>query len=117
MAETYEKAAGMTRTCLLIALLVQISGRAFAAEPQAERGREVFQKWCTPCHGTGLGKPGTIAAAAHGVNPAVLEQRTDLTPTTITTAVRKGLYFMPRFRKTEISNADLAAIIAYLEHK
>ena len=117
MAETYEKAAGMSRTCLLIALLLPLSGRAFAEEPQAERGREVYQKWCTPCHGTGLGKPGTSAAAAHGVKPAVLEQRTDLTSKMIETAVRKGVYFMPRFRKTEISNADLAAIIAYLAHK
>ena len=117
MAETYEKAARMTRTWLLMALLWPASGRAFAAESQAERGREVYQKWCTPCHGTGLGKPGTSAAAAHGVKPAVLEQRTDLTPPMIATAVRTGVYFMPRFRKTEISNADLAAIIAYLAHK
>jgi mono/diheme cytochrome c family protein len=117
MAETYEKAAGMTRTCLLIALLAPISGRAYAAESQAEQGREVYQKWCAPCHGTGLGKPATAAAAAHGIKPAVLEQRTDLTPKMIETAVRKGVYFMPRFRKTEISNADLAAISAYLVHK
>ena len=117
MAETYEKAARMIRTCLLIALLLPISGRTFAAESQAEQGREVYQKWCTPCHGTGLGKPGTSAAAAHGVKPAVLEQRTDLTTKMIETAVRTGVYFMPRFRKTEISNADLAAIIDYLAHK
>ena len=117
MAETYEKAAGMTRTRLLMAVLLAMSGHAFAAESQADRGREVYQKWCTPCHGSGLGKPGTNALAAHGAKPAVLEQRTDLTPTMIATAVRKGVYFMPRFRKTEISNADLAAIIAYLEHK
>jgi (+)-pinoresinol hydroxylase len=107
----------MIRMCLLIALLAPLSGRAFAAESEADRGREVYQKWCAPCHGTGLGKPGTSAAAAHGVKPAVLEQRTDLTPKMIETAVRNGVYFMPRFRKTEISNADLAAIIAYLTHK
>jgi mono/diheme cytochrome c family protein len=117
MAETDEKAAGMTRTCLLMALLLPLSGRAFAAESEAERGREVYQKWCAPCHGIGLGKPGTSAAAAHGVKPAVLEQRADLTPKMIETAVRTGVYFMPRFRKTEISNADLAAIIGYLVHK
>ena len=35
----------------------------------------------------------------------------------IETAVRNGVSFMPRFRKTEISNADLAAIVAYLVHK
>jgi hypothetical protein len=35
----------------------------------------------------------------------------------IESAVRNGLNFMPRFRKTEISNADLAAVTAYLVHK
>ena len=106
----------MTKMCLALALLLPVAGPAFAGD-QADRGREVYQKWCTPCHGTGLGKPGTSAAAAHGVKPAVLEQRTDLAPKTIETAVRKGFYFMPRFRKTEISDADLGAIVAYLLHK
>ena len=103
----------MSRACFVIALLIPI---AAPAQSQAGRGREVYQKWCAPCHGTGLGKPGT-AAAAHGAKPAVLEQRTDLTPKMIETAVRQGLNFMPRFRKTEISNADLAAIVAYLARK
>ena len=102
----------MRRVWLAVTLLLPITGAA-----QPDRGREVYQKWCTPCHGTGLGKPGTSAAAAHGVKPAVLEQRTDLTPKMIETAVRNGVYFMPRFRKTEISNDDLAAIVAYLVHK
>ena len=104
----------MSRVCLGIALLLPI---AASAQSQADHGREVYQKWCTPCHGTGLGKPATAAAAAHGAKPAVLEQRTDLTPKLIETAVRNGINFMPRFRKTEISNADLAAIVAYLVHK
>jgi len=103
----------MTRACILMALLLPIA----SAQSPAERGREVYQKWCTPCHGTGLGKPGTAAAAAHGAKPAVLEQRTDLNAKMIETAVRNGYYFMPRFRKTEISDADLAAIAVYLVHK
>jgi len=108
----------MKRPSLVIAVLLLVTGSLFAADQsQQDRGREVYQKWCTPCHGTGLGKPGTAAAAAHGSNPAVLEQRSDLTPKMIETAVRNGVYFMPRFRKTEISNADLAAITAYLAHK
>jgi (+)-pinoresinol hydroxylase len=108
----------MKKMCLAPAVLLSIAGIAFSAdEPQADRGREVYQRWCAPCHGDGLGKPGTSAAAAHGVRPALLEQRTDLTAKTIETAVRNGLRFMPRFRKTEISNADLAAITAYLVRK
>jgi mono/diheme cytochrome c family protein len=106
------------RLCLATALLLPIAAPVFAADQsQADRGREVYQKWCTPCHGTGLGKSGTEAAAAHGAKPAVLEERTNLTAKTIETTVRQGLSFMPRFRKTEISNADLAAIVAYLVHK
>ena len=102
----------------VLALLLTLAASAFAADQtQAEQGRAVYQKWCTPCHGTGLGKPGTAAATAHGRKPAVLEESADLTPKIIETAVRNGLNFMPRFRKTEISNADLAAIVAYLGHK
>ena len=108
----------MTRACLLMALILAIAGAAFAADQtSAERGRDLYQKWCTPCHGTGLGRPGTTAAAAHGIKPAVLEERQDLSPKLIETAVRKGANFMPRFRKTEITNADLAAIVSYLAHK
>jgi mono/diheme cytochrome c family protein len=108
----------MTRIWLVIAVLLPMGIPARAADQsQADRGREVYQKWCTPCHGTGLGKPATSAAAAHGIKPAVLEQRTDLTPKMIETAVRNGINFMPRFRKTEISNSDLAAIVAYLARK
>jgi mono/diheme cytochrome c family protein len=104
------------RKVLITPLLV--AGVAIGAdESQAGRGRELYQKWCTPCHGTGLGKPATNAATAHGLQPPVLEQRTDLTPKAIETAVRNGLNFMPRFRKTEIPNEDLAAITAYLVHK
>jgi len=106
----------MMRASLLFSLLLPLA--AFAADQSpSDRGREVYQKWCTPCHGTGLGKAGTEAAAAHGIKPAVLEQRTNLTPKMIETAVRNGVSFMPRFRKTEISNADFAAIVAYLVHK
>jgi (+)-pinoresinol hydroxylase len=105
----------MKKCCILMALLGSIAGAAFAADQTpAERGREVYQKWCTPCHGTGLGRPGTGAATAHGIKPAVLEERKNLTPKLIETAVRKGMNFMPKFRKTEISNADLTAIAAYL---
>ena len=104
----------MIRPSLLLILLLPI---AAPAQSEANRGREVYQKWCTPCHGTGLGKPATAAAAAHGAKPAVLEQRTDLNPRMVESAVRNGINFMPRFRKTEISNSDLTAIVAYLARK
>jgi mono/diheme cytochrome c family protein len=89
---------------------------AVAQDSTTERGRQVYDKWCTPCHGAGEGKPGTISAAAlyKGSKPAVLTERTDLTAAGIRTVVRTGMFIMPRFRKTEVSTADLDAVVAYL---
>ena len=112
--QTRQGAVHLFRVMLL---LLALAASAFAADqPQSDRGREVYQKWCTPCHGTGPEKAGTEAAAAHGIKPPVLEQPINLTPKMIE-SVRNGVSFMPRFRKTEISNADLAAISAYLVHR
>ena len=60
--------------------------------------------------------PGTDALAAKykGAKPARLEERTDLTPEFIKTFVRNGVSVMPFFRKTELSDADLEALSAYL---
>ena len=80
------------------------------------RGYVQYQNYCSMCHGTGVGKPGTLALQAKykGALPALLDQRTDLTPQLIKTYVRNGISVMPIFRKTEISDADLDAIAAYL---
>ena len=60
--------------------------------------------------------PGTDALAAKdkGTKPALLEERKDLTPQFIKIFVRNGVSVMPRFRKTELSEADLEALSAYL---
>jgi len=49
-----------------------------------------------------------------GSKPAVLAERTDLTAAGIRSVVRKGMYIMPRFRKTEVSDAELDTIVAFL---
>jgi len=104
------------KVVLLIAAGMTFAVSTLAAPDQAEieRGHKVYDKWCFPCHGTGSGKPGTDSLAARGQKPAVLEERTDLTAPMIKTFVRHGVLFMPMFRKTEISDADLDAIAAYL---
>jgi mono/diheme cytochrome c family protein len=81
-----------------------------------ERGNRVFQDWCAPCHAPGPRHPGTQALEAlyKGQKPAALEQRTDLVPELTRTFVRSGVSVMPPFRKTEISDADLAALATYL---
>ena len=102
---------------VVVALGAALAARPAAAQESAtERGRQVYEKWCTPCHGSGEGKPGTIAAAAlyKGSKPAVLAERTDLAAAFVKTSVRTGVFVMPRFRKTEVTDADLNAIVAYL---
>jgi (+)-pinoresinol hydroxylase len=88
------------------------------APPQTQlaRGQQVFSYWCATCHSAGPGMPGTQALQAkyHGNPPALLLQRTDLTPQLITYFVRNGVSVMPLFRKTEISAADLDALAAYI---
>jgi mono/diheme cytochrome c family protein len=44
----------------------------------------------------------------------LLEERTDLVPEFVKVIVRQGVSFMPQFRKTEISDAELDALAAYL---
>ena len=87
-----------------------------AREP---RGYTQFQRACWVCHGSGPAKPGTRALHAKyaGKLPALLEQRTDLTPAYVKYIVRHGVSVMPPFRKTELSDADLDAIAAYLGRK
>jgi (+)-pinoresinol hydroxylase len=89
------------------------------AKPGQPPGFALFQMSCAVCHGSGPGKPGTRALAAKykGATPALLEERTDLDPAYIKQVVRQGLYVMPFFRKTELSDADLNAITAYLTRK
>lgn len=105
------------RTLLCAALV--LSGPAGAQTP-TERGKELFQHWCSACHKP-LGEfvssvPGTTALQNKykGAIPAALEQRTDLRPEYVRLIIRQGILSMPFFRKTELSDADVDAIGAYL---
>lgn len=94
---------------------------AMAAGNTAQ-GRAIFVRNCAPCHGPGIGnpgesqKPGTAALAAKydGNLPALLEERRDLTRELVAFFVRNGATVMAPYRKTEISDAELAALGAYL---
>ena len=93
-----------------------ILGAAPAVAQEHAEGKAVFDKWCAPCHGAGPGKPGTGALEAlyKGAKPALLEERSDLVPQLTKNFVRNGVSVMPFFRKTEISDAELDALAAYL---
>ena len=79
-------------------------------------GSAVYEKWCAPCHDPGINHPGTHALMAkyQGSKPAVLLERTDLPASVVKFFVRHGISVMPQFRKTEISDAELDALAAYV---
>ena len=83
----------------------------------AERGAAVFNNWCSACHSRGpQNAPGTTSLQIkyQGSVPAALEDRRDLTPEVVKFFVRNGVATMAPFRKTEVSDADLDALAAYL---
>ena len=115
----------MNKRAGLIVAALQVCGVAAAADDVAAvaAGKSVFQIRCAPCHGAGRGGdpgrellPGTDALRIkyQGKVPALLEQRTDLSEAVLKVFVRHGSWSMPAFRKTELSDADIANIAAYL---
>ncbi len=82
-------------------------------------GRAVYQYWCAPCHAAGPGHPGTqsLQVKYGEKEPAVLLERTDLSAQAVALFVRQGVLSMPPFRKTEITDAQLAALAAYVAGK
>ncbi|HEY0300508.1 MAG TPA: cytochrome c [Rhizomicrobium sp.] len=121
----------MRRAALLLAALLAVPalagapdravpGAGWSAVPVPGTGDEqVFRRYCWECHGEGPDRPGTLALQAkyQGAVPARLDQRTDLNVDFITATVRHGISVMPSMRKTEISDAELKAIAAYLTRK
>jgi mono/diheme cytochrome c family protein len=107
----------------VLALLASEVWSQPAADAQLAHGKQVYDYWCLPCHGPGLGLPGfgalpgtqqlEIKYRGTNISP-LLEERSDLVPELVKVIVRQGVSFMPQFRKTEIGDADLDALAAYL---
>jgi mono/diheme cytochrome c family protein len=107
-----------------VALAAQLVTAQVSAQDSAAitSGKQVFAIQCAPCHGTGPGDfgkamlPGTDALRIkyQGKIPAALEQRSDLPAPILREFVRRGSWSMPPFRKTELSDAQIGSIAAYL---
>lgn len=119
MPDTAKEMRNIFLLVTLVSAMVTTPLHAQEADALVKRGNEVFQHWCAPCHAPGPRHPGTTALGVlyKGVKPAALEQRTDLVPDLTRAIVRTGVSIMPPFRKTEISDADLNAVAAYLAPK
>lgn len=79
-------------------------------------GKQLFARFnCAECHAEGIeGHLGTAALAWRGREEPVLTKRTDLTRDYVRYAVRNGIESMPGFRPTEMSDAELDALAAFL---
>ncbi len=84
--------------------------------PHLEEGKAAYAVWCAPCHAPNPRLAGTLALQTkyEGRIPAALEDRTDLTPQLVEYFVRNGVAWMAPFRPTELTDAEVAAIGAYL---
>jgi mono/diheme cytochrome c family protein len=108
----------------VVVFLLAMTLVATAGEPaaDAQRGKVRFARSCAPCHGSGPGDdgramlPGTTSLQLKykGKVPALLEARTDLPAAALRVFVRRGSMSMPPFRKTELSDAEIEDIAAYL---
>lgn len=107
---------GGLKSALIAAALLAFGPATHAKSPAVTQGKQVFDRWCSACHAASIRAPGTTALAAkYGKDqPAALEQRKDLTPEIVSYFVRHGVSIMPPFRKTEISDAELAKLADYL---
>lgn len=105
-----------------VAGLLVLTQSAMAQDQLAdmENGKAVYDHWCSHCHNAGRGMTGTQGLAIKyretGI-PAALKEREDLTPELVKTFVRQGVLSMAPFRKTEITDAQLEDLAAYLSKK
>jgi (+)-pinoresinol hydroxylase len=89
------------------------------ADTAVERGHIAFESRCAICHGGEADAAGTnsLTVKYAGSKPARLERRTDLTPAVVRYYVRHGSGMMPFFPRSEVSDAMLDDIGAYLSRK
>jgi (+)-pinoresinol hydroxylase len=78
-----------------------------------ETGKQLYDHSCIHCHGPGYWGTNRLSKRMDKER-ALLENRTDLSADAIQAIVRNGVGSMPPLRKTELSDADVASIAAYL---
>jgi mono/diheme cytochrome c family protein len=100
-----------------IALSVIVAGIAVAANGAEPKGREVFEHYCSHCHGPGDAPATVQLGRTRGKDKALLAERTDLAPEYIEFIVRHGLKSMPPFAPADLDAAKLKALVAFLTKK
>ena len=84
-----------------------------AGAPDVVAGEQLYAMRCALCH-AGFA-PGTIMLGRRlGKERALLTERTDLAGDYVRQVVRRGLLGMPPFTRVDLSDAELAHVVAYL---
>jgi mono/diheme cytochrome c family protein len=96
---------------LLIATALSLAASAALAQGPAPEGKALFHEKCAMCHGPGGMGTGVLARR---VQPAELEQRTNLAADYVFQYARRGFGNMPPITPGEANDAQLRAIGQYL---
>jgi mono/diheme cytochrome c family protein len=81
-----------------------------------QNGERLFMRRCGVCHLEG-GMGTQILARRVPANQARLQDRIGLTPDFVIRTARNGMGAMPRISRVEATDAELAAIAAYLSRR
>lgn len=87
----------------------------FPVQVLAENGAKIFENWCETCHAQHHNMPGTDhIRELYGESRVDLRNSPVINDPYVRQLVRYGRGMMPPFRRTEISNAELDILVAYL---
>jgi mono/diheme cytochrome c family protein len=103
------------RAMLLVSLAsaVTIAGAAEPLTTQQQQGKALYEATCNYCHNA-RGFATERLRTRLPEDRAILVDRSDLDPTYIRTIVRNGLASMPAYTPTDLDEAQIKAIAAYL---
>lgn len=105
------------RTLACVAAFLPLGAWAQTSAPAAaapSAGQTLYAKNCLVCHAAGPSFVGTnVLAARFGAENALLVHR-ELPAPYIEHVVRHGAGSMPGFRRTEITDSELKAVIDYI---
>jgi mono/diheme cytochrome c family protein len=81
--------------------------------PQQQQGKALFEATCNYCHNA-RGFATERLRTRLPEERSIIAERTDLDPAYVRTIVRNGLASMPAYTPTDLDEAQIKAIAAYL---